>query len=380
MPHTFSFSKRHFVPFVLLGFSSLFAAPDFDRLDERIDYDIADPKIPGGLVRVVENDAIIYERAFGTLSADSTTPWDARTVVGIASISKSITATLVAVLVGEGHLDFNDPVSAYIPEFASLKLQDGSPSNRSPTIGECLAHTAGFPEGSLAELPPDSPIRHGDQAGAAHYFGQQGLAAQPGTRWTYSVKGYIVVSHIVEIVTGQSFNEVLHEKLLGPLGMRETTFFPDVSLARRTPRFVPLVAGLSESRANDVLKLRWAQRGTLLNVAGALFSTADDLQRFLQFHVDKGRVGDRKIVPDTVLAQLYQALPGASDYGIGFDIRSDAVIGHTGASGTLVQVDRATGRMLIVLTQAGSTNADFLLKGAAQYILPRPPPPSQPNN
>ena len=112
-------------------------------------------------MRVVEDGEIIFDRYFGTFSEDSKIPWDEQTVVAIASISKSVTATLVAVLVGEGNLSFDDPIAKYLPEYAELKLQKGDQSVRSPTIAECLSHTAGFPGGTMGKLPKNSPVKRG---------------------------------------------------------------------------------------------------------------------------------------------------------------------------------------------------------------------------
>ena len=96
----------------------------------------------------------------------------------------------------------------------------------------------------------------------------------------------------------------------------------------------------------------------------------DDLQRFLQFHADKGRVGKRQIAPASVLAELYQKQPATKDYGIGFKLLRDGIVGHGGATGTFASVDLETSRILIVFTQAGSANARPLLAGATKVVLP----------
>lgn len=321
-------------------------------------------KIPGGSVRVVENRKIVFDRYFGTLAADSKTPWDDQTAVAIASISKSITATLVAILVGEGSLAFDDPISDYLPEYADLKLQKNGQSVRSPTIAECLSHTAGFPSGTMAKIPPQSPVKRGDQAEVAHHLAAQGLATRPGTNYAYTFRGYAAVSRVIEVVTGHPIAEVLQEKLLSPLSMTETTFTPDASLARRIPVYASRTTGRSDAEVTAQIKRFRARSGSFVNVAGSLFSTPYDLQRFLQFHADRGQAGDQQIVPSSVLAKLYQPQPASSKYGLGFSLRPGEIVGHGGATGTSANVDLKSGRILIVLTQAGATNARPLTAGA----------------
>ena len=346
------------------------ADPSFPELEALIASADSNLKIPGGSVRVVEDGEIIFDRYFGTFSEDSKIPWDEQTVVAIASISKSVTATLVAVLVGEGNLSFDDPIAKYLPEYAELKLQSSDQSVRSPTIAECLSHTAGFPGGTMGKLPKNSPVKRGDQAEVARHLAIQGLAARPGTQYAYTFRGYAAVSRLIEVVTGRPIAEVMREKLLSPLGMNETTFTLGVSLVRRLPLFASRAEGRSDEEVAAQIERYRAERGPFVNTAGSLISTPNDLQRFLQFHADKGLVGSRQIVPASVLARLYRKQPATKNYGLGFNLRGGGVVGHGGATGTSASFDLKTGRILIVFTQAGSLNARPLISGAAKVVYP----------
>jgi CubicO group peptidase (beta-lactamase class C family) len=346
------------------------AEPSFPELETLIETADANPKIPGGSVRIVEGREIVFDRYFGTFTEDSKIAWDEQTVVAIASISKSVTATLVAVLVGEGSLSFDDPIAKYLPEYAEITLQSSDQSVRSPTIAECLSHTAGFPGGTMSKLPRNSPIKRGDQAEVARHLATQGLASRPGTKYAYTFRGYAAVSRVIEVVTGRPIAAVMQEKLLVPLGMEETTFTPGVSLVRRHPLFASRAEGQSDEEVATQIESLRAQRGPFVNTAGALVSTPDDLQRFLQFHANKGRVGKRQIAPASVLAELYRKQPATKDYGLGFKLSGGGVVGHGGATGTFASVDLETGRILIVLTQAGAPNARPLLAGATKVIFP----------
>jgi len=105
---------------------------------------ISSPKIPGASIHVVEAVKTVFQQSYGVPHAGSDKPWKNNTPVSIASITKPITATLVAILVLEKKLSFDDPISKHIPEYSKLKLRDGT-AVRSPTIAECLSHTSGFP-------------------------------------------------------------------------------------------------------------------------------------------------------------------------------------------------------------------------------------------
>ena len=353
--------------FALASFTAV-AESSFSKLEALMTTADANPKIPGGSVRVVEDREIVFDHSFGTFAEDSNIPWDEQTVVAIASISKSITATLVAVLVGEGSLSFDDPIAKYLPEYGALMLQNSDQSVRSPTLAECLSHTAGFPGGTMGALPKNSPLKHGDQTEVARHLATQGLVARPGTQYAYTFRGYAAVSRVVEVITGRPIAEVMREKLLSPLGMNETTFTLGVSLARRHPRFAPLAEGKSDAEVATQIEHHNAGRGPFINTAGALISTPDDLQRFLQFHADKGRAGNRQVVPASVLTKLYQRQPSSKNYGLGFSLRAGEIIGHGGATGTVVNVDLETGRILIVLTQAGAANTRRFLAGATKIV------------
>ncbi|MEC7906759.1 MAG: serine hydrolase domain-containing protein [Verrucomicrobiota bacterium] len=355
--------------FVLASFTAV-AESSFPELEALVSAADANSKIPGGSVRVVEDREVLFDRYFGAFTEDSKIPWDEQTVVSIASITKSVTATLVAVLAGEGSLSFDDPIAKHLPEYAELTLQNSDQSVRSPTIAECLSHTSGFPGGTMAKLPRNSPIKSGDQAEVARHLATQGLVARPGTKYAYTFRGYAAVSRVIEVVTCRPIAEVMQEKLLAPLGMNETTFTPGVSLVRRHPRFAAQAEGRSDDEVATQIESLRAQRGPFVNTAGALVSTPDDLQRFLQFHANKGRVGQRQIAPASVLAKLYRKQPATKDYGIGFKLLRDGVVGHGGATGTFASVNLKSGRILIVFTQAGTPNARPLTAGATKIIFP----------
>ena len=327
---------------------------------------VASPDIPGGSVCVVENGKVLFNQAYGVTDPKSTRRWEKNSPVQIASMTKSITSTLVAVLVGEGKLAFDDPISKYIPEYARLKMRKSGAEVRSPTIAECLSHTSGFPGGTMGSLPAGSPIRTSDQAGVATSLAKQGLAAKPGTKYAYTFRGFAAVARCVEIVTGKRFPEILEERLLKPLGMSNTTFQPNLELLKRHPRYAKHIAGRDDEEISAYLEKRKRESKGFVNAAGALISTPTDLVKFYRLHSVRGKIGDKRLIPEKVIAKLYEKQPGTRGYGLGFNLFGNAVVGHGGASGTIGAVDLKNDRVVVILTQAGSTAARPLTRRGMQ--------------
>ena len=327
---------------------------------------VASPNIPGGSVCVVENGKVLFNQAYGVTDPNSTRRWEKNSPVQIASMTKSITSTLVAVLVGEGKLAFDDPISKYIPEYGRLTMRKSGAEVRSPTIAECLSHTSGFPGGTMGRLPASSPIRTSNQAGVATSLAKQGLAAKPGTKYAYTFRGFAAVARCVEVVTGKRFPEILEEKLLKPLGMSNTTFQPNLELLKRHPRYAKHIANLDDEKISAFLEKKKRESKRFVNVGGGLISTPDDLVKLYRLHSLRGKIGDKRLIPEKVIAKLYEKQPGARGYGLGFKLFGNAVVGHGGASGTIGAVDLKNDRVVVILTQAGSTAARPLTRRGMQ--------------
>ena len=318
---------------------------------------VASPNIPGGSVCVVENGKVLFNQAYGVTDPKSTRRWQKNSPVQIASMTKSITSTLVAVLVGEGKLAFDDPISKYIPEYGRLKMRKSGAEVRSPTIAECLSHTSGFPGGTMGRLPASSPIRTSNQAAVATSLAKQGLVAKPGTKYAYTFRGFAAVARCVEVVTEKRFPEILEEKLLKPLGMSNTTFQPNLELLKRHPRYAKRIANLDDEKISAFLEKKKRESKRFVNVGGGLISTPDDLVKFYRLHSLRGKIGDKRLIPEKAIAKLYEKQPGTRGYGLGFNLFGNAVVGHGGASGTIGAVDLKNDRVVVILTQAGSTAA-----------------------
>ena len=368
--HIFSV-RLLFAVFVTLAHLTVFAAEEPSRwkpLDGLGKKAISSPKIPGASIHVIEGGKTVFQQSYGVLHTGSDKPWKNNTPVSIASITKPITATLVAILVGEEKFSFDDPISKHIPEYSKLKLRDGT-DVRSPTIAECLSHTSGFPGGNMGDLPRNSPIRKANQAEVAKMIARRGLTAKPGKRYAYTFRGYAAVARCVEVVTGKRFAEVLDEKLLKPLDMAGTAFMPSMEILKQHPRYARQIVTSSDEEVKAAVTKRRKDMDRFVSSSGGLVSTSADLVKFMRLHSLGGKIKDKQFIPGEVLARLYKLAPGAREYGLGFKRMAEGVVGHGGASGTRAFVDLENDLVVVILTQAGSKNARPLIGGGHKLAM-----------
>jgi CubicO group peptidase (beta-lactamase class C family) len=190
--------------------------------------------IPGIAVGVVMNWEVAYARGFGYADLSTKEPITPNTIFQIGSISKSFTATLAALLVEQGELSWDDPLSKHIPH-ASLPHQ-------SITLAHLARHTAGLPGD-----PPTLRRQHGDYPILAftHFELYRGLAEttlqfQPGSNWGYSNFGYAVLGHALEMKTGTPYEVLVRRRLFEPLEMTSSTItlWPETTERLAKPYFL----------------------------------------------------------------------------------------------------------------------------------------------
>jgi CubicO group peptidase (beta-lactamase class C family) len=277
-----------------------------DELTAILDEAVASAKITGASVLVMSRGHPVYARGFGWADQRHSRPFTADEPLRLASITKQVAGTLVAVLASEGLLHFDDPVSQYIPAFNRLQLPDGT-SVRSPTIAECLSNTGGFLAGGVRTEPDDSPVFTGNLEQAAEVIAARGMVGRPGTEWNYGFRGFAVASRCVEVAAGKSYEEVLASQLLRPLGMKHTTLHPTADILAQMP---------VEPSAR---KFYEQFRGGFINMGDSLISTADDMARFYALHTNHGRVGGKELVTTENWNALFQRRPASQrNYGLGF--------------------------------------------------------------
>lgn len=287
-------------------------------------------QIPGAIVLVARDGKVVHYEAQGVTNALSRQPMEADQIFGAGSLTKAVVSVAAMMLVEDGTLNLDDPVSKYIPEFGGPRqvrvLKPGSPpapftampkppairaiaagmpvagspasgepayelvpAERPITLRMLLTHTSGI---QIYGIDNAFPLRdpHGSLATFVPKLAGVPLEFQPGSRWAYSNSyGFEVVARIIEVASGMNLRQFVQQRLLGPLGMSDTDFGVKREL---TARAVPFAPGLPLTIAEEV---------TDLSGSAGLWTTVGDYSKFASMLANKGSFNGRQYLkPETV--------------------------------------------------------------------------------
>jgi CubicO group peptidase (beta-lactamase class C family) len=370
-----------------------FSLEKLERAGDYIRREIAADKIPGAVLMIQQHGHPVYFETFGVRDIENKHPMTADSIFRLYSMSKPITSVAAMMLVDDGKLALDDPVSKYIPAFADMKvgveetdergkpLLGREPLRRNVTIEDLLRHTSGLTYGFYGDTPvrkiyANSDMFDGDfdNATFAERIAKMPLAEQPGTLWDYG-HSTDVLGRVVEVISGQTLYQFEKQRLLDPLGMTETAFYvADATQRSRiaepmpNDRFDRVVAGIKE----PTLPRRWESGGA------GMVGTTGDYARFLQMLLNGGTLEGRRylkaetialmtadhIGPETGIARDDYYFPGAtSGFGLGFAVRTSQPLNTSwplgeyrwdGAAGTFFFVDPKDDMFVIFMTQTSS--------------------------
>jgi CubicO group peptidase (beta-lactamase class C family) len=315
------------------------------------------------IVLVARRGVVVAERAFGVFDPTSKRPYTTETIYSIASISKPIAATAAMILVDEGRLGLNDPVKRYLPAFTEQKLKTpaGDLVHRPFTIRHLLTHTAGLPSNSpLRELPTREwlsfPLSKTVDATASVE-----LEYEPGTRTQYSPVGFAILGRVVEVVSGQPFEQFVTERVFDPLGMRHSFYNVPRPLADRVAPGFFVIYKDGKFVGTDPHDPDFKIVNTMPNAG--VFSTTHDLAVFYQMFLNGGTYSGRRVLsPATVRLMLADQTVGlTSRWGLswmlgagkrdaGVPVYSPETFSHIGAGVALAWADPREDLIGIILT------------------------------
>ena len=373
------------------------------RIHESIQRHIDAGEICGAVTVVARRGHVVNFEAHGLMDIESKKPMEKDTIFRLASMTKPITGVAVLMLVEEGKIRLNDPVSKFIPEFHDVKVAmprerpAGAapaaaldfftvPANREITIQDLLTHTSGlvstvsggFGVKLAATMAPRGPAD--TLASYVPKLATIPLDFQPGTQWAYSGgAGPDTLSHIVEIVSGQTYDEFLRTRIFEPLGMKDTFFYPPDD---RRPRLVTLYRKSPNGLEKDANQDGFSSK-TYFSGGGGLMSTAADYLQFAQMLLNGGELnGKRLLGPRTVelmasnhVGDMFNGKLGRPAHGMGFGLIvqvvednvaaglrvSNGSFGWDGAFGTQVWVNPKEKMVTIIMiqTQVPQVQRDF---------------------
>jgi CubicO group peptidase (beta-lactamase class C family)/rhamnogalacturonyl hydrolase YesR len=331
-------------------------------------------EIAGAVALIANRDRVLAREVIGYANLAEHSPMRVNKMFWIASMSKAMTAAAVMMLVDEGKISLDDPVENYLPEFKTQKVSTHpdttGPSSRSDslapasdenaagklapldhpvTIRELLSHTAGLPFSSKRETPALDllPLKT-----AVESYSAEPLESQPGAKYSYSNEGFNTAGRIVEVVSGMPFEEFLQQRLFTPLGMTDTTFWPNNEQLRRLAQ--PYESGTLRPMPIDQLTYPLDDRRRRFPIpAGGLFSTADDVSRFCQMMLNGGTFQGKRYLSEKSVRLITTKETGDAvekPYGFGWNI-GPGFYEHSGAYKTDMKVDVKRGWIVVLMVQ-----------------------------
>jgi len=360
------------------------------RIHEAIERHIDAGEISGAVTLVARRGHIVHFEAHGLMDIESKRPMEKDAIFRIASMSKPITGVAVMMMLEEGKLRLNDPVSRFLPEFKNSKVaiargDSGEtylvPADRELTIRDLLTHTNGLMTGGVgSKLGPPRMVEGDTLATYIPQLAAAPLDFQPGTQWAYS--GYAApdtLSRIVELVSGQTYDKFLRTRIFQPLGMKDTFFYPpDDRRPRMTTLYRKSPNGLVKAENQDGFSLK-----SYFSGGGGLMSTTEDYYQFAQMLLNGGELhGKRLLSPRTVelmasnhVGDMFNGKLGRPAHGMGYGLLvgivednvaaglrvSKGSFGWDGAYGTQAWIDPREKMVTIIMiqTQVPLVQRDF---------------------
>jgi len=360
------------------------------RVSEAVDRHIAAGNVAGAVTLVARRGKIAHFDAQGVMDVDTKKPMAKDNLFRLASMSKPITGVAIMMLVEAGKIRLTDPVSRFIPEFTNLNKvavpRPGSQSappgpgaqgrqgnapvydvvsvNRPITIADLLKHGSGLVSGGLgaadaARLAPRTPTD--TLATYIPKLASVPLDFQPGALWRYSGQaGFDVLSRVVEVVSRQTYDKFLQERLLGPLNMPDTGFFAPASKAAR-------VVTMSESTPNGLRSVARTDSTVYFSGAGGMMSTAEDYLQFAQMMLNGGELNGRRYLSPQTMAlmtsnhtgDMVNGQFGRPARGMGFGLSMQVVMDPVAAD---LRVSKGA------FGWAGGTGVSFWVEPAEQIV------------
>ncbi|HEY8967055.1 MAG TPA: serine hydrolase domain-containing protein [Candidatus Methylacidiphilales bacterium] len=335
--------------------------------------------IPGAVGLVADRKGLLAVEAAGYADLAARTPMRDDAFFWIASMTKPMAAAAFMALVDEGRASLDDAVAKFIPGFADLRVlrADGSltPPRRPIVLRDLLSHTSGL---RFLNTKDRNIIDSVPLAVSVEHDLLEPLLHDPGAAYLYSNEGIDTAGCVVEILSGTSFEGFLQERFFDPLGMRDTTFFPNAEqLSRLAKTYKPGPEGKGLVEMDPIPYLtqpldaphRYAAPG------GGLFASGRDCVRFCQMLLGGGTFEGRRYLSPAAVAAMTTKQTGPeveTQYGLGLSTSPDGkTYGHSGALKTNMTVDHEQIRVLLLqLAEADGAPIQSAFEGVCRRAYP----------
>lgn len=318
-------------------------------------------ELAGAVALVADKDKVLLIDTVGFSDIQGAKAMQPDALFWIASQSKGMTATAVLMLVDKGKISLDDPVEKYLPEFRGQMVvaekDDDHILLRKPshsiTIREVLSHMSGLPFKSAIEEPTLDGL---PLAAAVRSYAMTPLQTEPGTHYQYSNAGINTAARIIEVVTGIKYEDFMQQRLFDPLGMKDTTFWPDANQVARLAKAYRPDASKKNLIKSDLTQLSFPlsdRHRRFPMPAGGLFSTAEDTATYCRMLLNRGELNGKRYLSEAAFTELTKRQTPNTvkrSYGLGFSVSPDS-FGHAGARATNMEIYPGKGIVVIWMVQ-----------------------------
>ena len=361
-----------------------------ERIDRVMQAYVDRNETAGVVTLVARRGKVVHFSALGERDAESGAPMTHDSIFRIASMTKPVASVALMMMYEEGRFQLRDPISKWLPEFADMQVAIPAPSQerltsrfktipaaRPITVQHLLTHTAGLANSYRGITQPEfqemsAQTQPGDTVGdMLQRLAKLPLNFHPGDHWEYG-RATDIVGRLVEVMSGQTLDAFLKERIFEPLDMTDTHFYlPQSKLDRFTALYRPDASGTIELSEAPTAESRFvADPHVYFSGAGGLVSTARDYFRFHQMMLNGGELGGTRLLSRKTVEimtanhtgdkGIWLAGPGYG-FGLGYAIvtdlgpaatpRSEGSYYWSGAYGTIFWVDPREELIGIVLQQ-----------------------------
>jgi len=347
------------------------------ELESRIHGVLERTHTPGLSIAIVTRDSVVWAAGLGFADVASRRPATSETLFRIGSTSKTFTALMILLLEQEGRLRLDDPIRPYIPEIAFTNAWEPTDPIR---IVNVLEHTTGWDDWSMRVFGTSDSTPLTLRQGLDLDPGGRTSRWRPGTRVSYTNWGPPVAAYIVEQITQQSFEQLVHDRLFVPIGMTTATY-------QRPSADVPTVT--LYHRDGKTPFPYWYVPG---RPTGAINASATDMAAYLRFLVNRGAVKGRQLLPSSSMVRLElptSSLTARAGLPVGYGLFLSTYlaggfvwVGHTGeVPGGLTTLayrpDAGVGYAFMINSSnaAAESEINALIRGYLTAGVSRPTPP-----
>lgn len=356
------------------------------RIAPRMKALVADGAIVGAVTLVARDGKVFNLEAVGFQDLESRKPMRTDTIFDVRSVTKTVTAIAVMILVEDGKLILNDPIEKFLPEFKIKSKPTNGPAN-SITIHHLLTHTSGLPFSRPIEIEDITIKRDRTLDDVVALLAKQQPEFAPGTQFRYTSSGFAILGRVIELVSGKSYEQFVADRVFEPLGMRDSFFFIPAEKRERLASVYRRQNGKLE-KWHEFEEYR--KRAKYSAPEFGMYSTAADLAALCQMMLNEGTLKGRRILSRLSVAvmtanhtlNIRSAVTQSPAYqGLGWGLSGDPIndfplttagsYGHNGAFGSIIWIDPQEGLIRVFLEHlfGSGTELDIFMAMAGAAVV-----------